>query len=144
MDVSKVEVVTCINLEMLRASHYVMKVYDEAYRPYGVRATQLPVLNMIGCRGPIGMKALADATATERSVLSRKLQVMEENGWISVDLAAKGREKGFILTEQGRALVARVMPVRDRVQGELLSRLSPAEQALLTSLCAKLQGAAPA
>ena len=38
---------SCINLQMLRASHRVMKVYEDAYRPFGIKATQFPVLNLI-------------------------------------------------------------------------------------------------
>ena len=37
----------CINLQMMRSSHFVLKTYDEAYRPHGVRATQMPVQNLL-------------------------------------------------------------------------------------------------
>ena len=129
----------CMNLEMLRASHMVLKAYDEAYRPYGIKATQLPVLSVVGCRGPIGIKALAEETASERSVLSRKLAVMQKNGWLAEERSKGSREKAFVLTEAGRELLEQVIPARDAVQQRLLERLTSAEQAALMSLCSKLQ-----
>ncbi len=129
----------CMNLQMMRASHFVLQAYDEAYRPYGIKATQMPVLSVIGCRGPIGIKDVAEVVASERSVLSRKLQVMEKNGWIKEDAATTGREKTFVLTEEGRKLLETVVPVRDQVQQTLLQKLSAEERDLLMSLCGKLQ-----
>ena len=131
----------CMNLQVLRASHFVLKAFDEAYREFGVRATQLPVLAMMAdYRGPISIKDVADAVESERSVMFRKLKVMEKNGWISEDLAASGKEKMFILTDAGRELIEQLAPVRTRVQEKLMTRLAPDEQYLLMSLCGKLRG----
>lgn len=138
---TEVDPLLCVNLQILRASHTVLKVYDEAYRPFGVRATQLPVLNLIATHGPLTIKAIADETASERSVLSRKLQIMEASGWIREDVAAPGsREKAFVLTDKGRELVNELLPVRHEVQEKLLARLSAEERGLLLSLCGKLGG----
>ena len=131
----------CMNLQVLRASHFVLKAFDEAYREFGVRATQLPVLAMMAdYHGPISIKDVADAVESERSVMFRKLKVMEKNGWISEDLAASGKEKMFILTDAGRTLIEQLGPIRTRVQEKLMTRLAPDEQHLLMSLCGKLRG----
>lgn len=137
--VAKEEKLICVNLQMLRASHMVLKTYDDAYRPYGIRATQLPVLNLIEQRGPVTIKEIADETVNERSVLSRKLQVMEKNGWIEETPVEGSREKAFSLTEEGKALLDKVMPVRLKVQEKLLGRLSEDERHLMLSLCDKLR-----
>jgi len=131
----------CMNLQVLRASHFVLKAFDEAYREFGVRATQLPVLAMMAdYPGPISIKDVADAVESERSVMFRKLKVMEKNGWISEDLASSGKEKMFVLTDSGRDLINQLAPVRTRVQEKLMTRLAPDEQHLLMSLCGKLRG----
>ncbi|MDH4275527.1 MAG: MarR family winged helix-turn-helix transcriptional regulator [Gammaproteobacteria bacterium] len=124
---------------MLRASHMVLKTYDDAYRPFGIRATQLPVLNLIAMRGNATIKEIADETVTERSVLSRKLQVMLDNGWLSEQTNPSTREKVFVLTDSGRALLDQVMPVRRAVQDKLLTHLSYDERRLLLNLCDKLR-----
>ena len=133
------EELQCINLQMLRTSHFILHTYDEAYRPFGVRATQLPVLGLIGRMGPVSIKAIAAEMASERSVISRKLQVMQKNGWIE-ETEDSGKEKHFVLSTEGTELLRSTEGVRLEVQRRLLSRLGAGEQALLLSLCGKLRG----
>lgn len=128
----------CVNLQMLRASHYIMKAYDEAYRPLGVRATQMPVLGVVARHEPVTIKAISDEMESERSAVSRKLHVMEKNGWVVED-PQSGKEKAYMLTDSGRELIDRVLPVRMDVQNQLMSLLSDEEQQLLFSLCNKLK-----
>lgn len=129
----------CVNLQMLRASHSVLKSYDDAYRPYGVKATQLPVLNLLSSNGTATTKEIALQTMTERSVLSRKLQVMQKNEWIEPKYIRNTREKAYTLTEKGQELVNKVLPIRLDVQERLMSKLSEDERDLLINLCDKLQ-----
>ena len=133
------EAIGCINMQILRASHYVLKTYDDAYRDLGIRATQMPVVGLIARKGPITIRQIADEMESERSVMSRKLQVMEKNGWISEDPATSGKEKSFILADEGRALIERVLPVKHVVQKKILNKLSEDERNLLLNLCSKLK-----
>jgi DNA-binding MarR family transcriptional regulator len=132
---------SCINMQILRASHYVLKTYDDAYRDLGVRATQMPVIGLIARQGPITIRQIAEEMESERSVMSRKLQVMEKNGWISEDPLTTGKEKSFILTAAGKDLIERVLPVKYEVQQRIISKLSNDERNLLLSLCSKLKEA---
>ena len=133
----------CMNLQVLRASHFVLKAFDEAYREFGVRATQLPVLAMMAeTPASVSIKEIAEVVESERSVMFRKLKVMEKNGWIAEDLAVNGKEKMYLLTEAGNKLIKDLAPIRTQVQQELMTRLAPDEQHLLMSLCGKLRGVA--
>lgn len=133
------ELDACVNLQMLRASHSVLKSYDDAYRPFGVKATQLPVLNLLSQKGSVTTKEIAIQTMTERSVLSRKLQVMQKNQWIEPQYIRNTREKAYSLTEKGRQLVNQTLPIRRDVQEKIMSKLSEDERSLLINLCDKLQ-----
>lgn len=138
MDIQAKEAdLSCINLQMLRASHRVMKVYEDAYRPFGVKATQLPVLNLIEQNQTMTTREIAEQTESERSVLSRKLAVMEKNGWIVANVDSSTREKVFQLTEAGKNLLREIKPVRIQVQEKLLSQLDENEVNLLMNLCDK-------
>ena len=137
------EQLMCINLQMLRASHRVLKTYDDAYRPFGIRATQLPVLSLIA-QGPATIRDIAEETETERSVLSRKLQVMEKHGWIRRESLPGTKEKVYVLDADGKDLLEKVMPVRIQVQQRLLEKLDTQEQQLLVGLCDKLKSASEA
>lgn len=129
----------CINFQMMRSSHYILKAYDNAYRPYGVRATQMPVLGVVARRQPITIRQIADELESERSVMSRKLQVMENRGWVMEDPETTGKEKTFVLTEEGKDLVESIMPVRLEVQKRMMSALTDDELNLLLTLCNKLK-----
>lgn len=131
------QVPQCVNMQMLRTSHFIMKTYDDAYRDLGVRATQTPVLGILARNDAATIREIADEMETERSVMSRKLQVMEKNGWIRE--ATRGKEKVFRLTAKGRSLLDKVWPIRLDVQNRLLGQLTGAEQELLFSLCDKLK-----
>lgn len=131
----------CVNMQMLRTSHFIMKEYDHAYRDLGVRATQTPVLGILARTGSATIREIADEMETERSVMSRKLQVMEKNGWIRESV--NGKEKTFMLTDTGRSLMERVWPIRLEVQNRLLGQLNEDEQSLLFNLCDKLKATAP-
>ena len=139
MSNKNIDSMLCINLQMLKTSHVVMKLYEDAYREFGIKATQLPVLNIIAESRLITIKEIADVTASERSVLSRKLHVMEKNGWIKSEYVYDTREKAFSLSEDGKNLVEKILPIRLKVQGKLMGKLSVDEQNLLMSLCEKLQ-----
>ena len=129
----------CINLQMMRSSHYILKAYDEAYRPFGIRATQMPVLGAVARRQPVSIREIADELESERSVMSRKLQVMEKSGWVAEDPETSGKEKTFVLTNKGKALIERILPVRMEVQNRLMSALTEDELNLLLTLCNKLK-----
>ena len=129
----------CMNMQILRASHYILKTYDDAYRALGVRATQMPVIGLISRQGPITIKSIAEEMESERSVMSRKLQVMEKNGWIKEDPETTGREKTFVITTAGKELIDKIVPIKNKVQQDILDKLSMDEQALLLGLCGKLK-----
>lgn len=129
----------CINLQMMRSSHYILKAYDEAYRPFGIRATQMPVLGAVARRQPVTIRQIADELESERSVMSRKLQIMEKSGWVKMSSEMVGREKSFVLTDQGKELIQKILPVRLKVQQRLMSALTQDELKLLLTLCNKLK-----
>lgn len=128
----------CINLQVLKASHFILKTFDDAYRDFGVRATQLPVLRILAENESVSIKDIARLLESERSSMFRKLKVMEKSGWIK-EAHGQGKEKIYQLTNEGHSLVTEMEKIRLKVQGELLSRLSIEEQSLLISLCSKMQ-----
>lgn len=129
----------CINLQMMRSSHYILKTYDEAYRPHGIRATQMPVLGTIARRQPVTIREVADELESERSVISRRMQVMKKSGWVKEDTKTTGKEKSFLLTKKGKNLIEKILPIRMQVQQRLTSALTDKEMNLLMTLCNKLK-----
>ncbi|MDH5301657.1 MAG: MarR family transcriptional regulator [Gammaproteobacteria bacterium] len=129
---------SCLNIQMLRASHWVLKTYEDAYRPHGIRATQVPVLQLIAKHGPVSVKQIAEQSITERSVLSRKLSVMESNGWVAKINVKGTQERLYQVTDLGQQKLAAIEHVRCQTQQRLLDTLTAQEQTLLLGLCEKL------
>ncbi len=123
-------------MQILRASHAILQRFDRAYRPFGIRATQLPVLALVAQLGPVDLKRLVVETAGERSALSRKLRVMADQGWI--EESRQGRGKRYQITTKGRELLRRVEPVRDQVQAELMQALGGEDATRFLELCQRL------
>jgi DNA-binding MarR family transcriptional regulator len=130
----------CLNLQILRASHLILKTYEEGYRPHGIGATQVPVLQLIANKGPVSIKLIAEQTIIDRSVLSRKLQLMEKNLWIEKQRVAGTQERQYIISKAGAELLKQLQPTRAHVQDKLLHNLSSKEQRDLVQLCNKLVG----
>ena len=69
---------------------------------------------------------------------------MERRGWVKEDAETSGKEKTFVLAEEGKALIKKVLPARLEVQQRLMTALTNDELDLLLSLCSKLKAASEA
>ncbi len=73
----------CVCLNLRKATRTVTKLYDEAYRPIGIRSTQLPLLVAAFLHSHT-VTSLADEVALDRTTLSRNLIPLERKGWIEI------------------------------------------------------------
>jgi DNA-binding MarR family transcriptional regulator len=100
----------CIPLRMVH--RVVTGLYDEALRPFGLRAAQLNVLVAVAKLGDDASAAqVARYLSIEKSTLSRDLERMAEHKWVETGRALK-------LTRDGRRLVERALPAWERAQAE--------------------------
>lgn len=81
------------------------RVYDEAFRPMGYRATQIAILRASSCCGPVTLSELAEETVTDRTTLTRNLRLLRGKGLIRVERGADRREQRVCATEQGEAVL---------------------------------------
>ena len=114
-------VCACLNLR--KASRAITQMYDEALRPSGLRATQLPVLVTLVSTGPTTVNRLANDLAMDRTSLSRLLQPLVAQGLIKMAPGEDRRTRELSITSLGREGVVAAIPMWDRVQGEVLERL---------------------
>ncbi len=102
----------CSAFKVRRLSRQVTQFYDQAIRREGLKSTQYHLLTVIGEEGPLRVGRLADRIGAERTSVSRALQAAEAGGWVEVGPGPDARSKSVRLTAEGRALVARVEPLR--------------------------------
>src|SRR5215470_12825992 len=77
----------CVCNKTRIAARLVTRLYDEALRPTGLRATQFAVLVALDGDGAMSIAALAKLMAMDRSTLTRNLRPLETGG-----LVARGDE----------------------------------------------------
>ena len=111
----------CGNLRM--AARAVTSVYDRHLRSAGLQASQLAVLwAVVGLPGS-SVKSLAGKLAMHDTALVRNLRVLEERGWVTIDVGEDRRQRLVTITPQGRSVFARALPLWTRAQKEVSAAL---------------------
>jgi DNA-binding MarR family transcriptional regulator len=116
----------------------------ETYRArFGIRIPEWRVLVVLGDAGPQTQRDLVRATLMDKVAVNRACRALEERG-----LAARrantrdGRSHHLELTEEGRTVHARIMPVAMEMEQGILGSLSEDERRTLRHLLARIRGAA--
>ncbi|HZX61239.1 MAG TPA: MarR family winged helix-turn-helix transcriptional regulator [Candidatus Methylomirabilis sp.] len=106
----------CLCFNVRKAARAVTQLYDERMRASGLRVTQLSILAVTMKLGPLTVSRLAKATVTDRTTLTRNLQLLERQGFIGVSRGGDRREREVALTGRGRAALAQAYPLWKEVQ----------------------------
>ncbi|HUZ90512.1 MAG TPA: MarR family winged helix-turn-helix transcriptional regulator [Methylocella sp.] len=86
-------------------------IYDDALRPFGIKASQLNLLVVVAQEGPIRRMEIGKLIHLDPSTLTRNLQVMLANGWIEEIMDSEdGRGLPLQVTVQGRMLLQKLGP----------------------------------
>lgn len=96
----------CLARKSRDMARVVTRIYDDALREHGVRASQLTMLVAIGLAGEVRSSALADMLDIEASTASRNLSRLRQQGWIaSAADPEDGRGTVVRLTQSGAGLI---------------------------------------
>jgi DNA-binding MarR family transcriptional regulator len=121
----------CTSLKLRMASRALTQVYDEVFRPLGIKSTQFSLLRMIQRHGPITFQALAEKMALDQTTLPRSLRTIEKDGYVRIEKGEDRRERLVSITSKGTAALERAVPlwqkaqalVRAKFEGERLDQL---------------------
>lgn len=114
---------SCLCNHLRKADRVVRQVFDDAFRPFGLKATQFTLLNAIRLRGPIKQMDLAARTATDRTTLTRNLSSLERQGLVQFQPGTDRRVKEISLTPLGHQRLTEVFPAWQQAQTEVEERL---------------------
>ena len=106
----------CIAVRLRMLNRVITRIYDDALRPLGLRASQLNILVATARLGVARPAELCQRLQLEVSTLSRNVERMKANGWLEVVPADDGRAQPFRLTRKGRSLLERAKPKWDEAQ----------------------------
>ncbi len=117
----------CLCLGLRRAARALSRRYDEALQPLDLNNGQFSMLTVIAGLQPIGMQALADTLAMDRTTVTAALKPLQRRGLVTVqasELDLRAREAR--LAPWGKALLAKAIPLWQDVQNAVEGELTPA------------------
>ena len=93
---------SCVCFNLRKASRAITLLYDEQLRPTGLRVTQVSILNSIKRFEPVTVNQLAGETITDRTTLTRNLEVLRRKGLIRITSGKDRRRREIKVTRSGQ------------------------------------------
>ncbi len=110
----------CLCLHVQRAARALARRFDEELRPFGLTNGQFSLLISLNRPDPRSMGPVATLLAMDRTTLTAALKPLERRGLVKVSHdPLDRRSRILILTEKGRDLLARAVPVWEATHDEI-------------------------
>jgi DNA-binding MarR family transcriptional regulator len=140
---SKIDTIArnCIAVRLRLLNRVVTKVYDDALRPLGLKASQLNILIVTAKLGLARSAQVCEILQLDTSTLSRNVERMRARGWLEVVPEADARAQPFCLTPQGKHLIEKVIPAWEEAQRQAKELLAEEGIALLDTAAKRLRQA---
>jgi len=125
----------CFNLR--KASRAVTQYFDHSLEPSGVRATQFTLLVTLASVSAKTLTEMAEHLVMDRTTLTRNLKPLEKLNLIQIVTAKDKRSKAYALTDHGRSVLERSVPLWEAAQRRVEEQLGLERyQKLLTEMSA--------
>ena len=125
-ELTKKDLVACIDcacFNVRKAARVITQNFDEVMQSSGVRATQFTILVMIESSDAATMSELADKLVMDRTTLTRNLRPLQKQGLIKDAPSVDRRTRSISLTNKGRRLVLRTLPLWKKAQTRMTRHL---------------------
>ena len=124
----------CTNFKLRQITRTISRRYDAAVAASGLKTTQYSLLSHIGSMEPVRPSDLAAKMNLEVSTLSRNLQPLIAQGWVTLGPGPDARTRLVALTDTGRAKRAEAQRLWKQAQLSLNEALGEARVAQLHQL----------
>jgi DNA-binding MarR family transcriptional regulator len=115
----------CLCLHAQRAARALARRFDDAFRPLDITSGQFSLMMSLNRPDPPTLGSAASFLAMDRTTLTAALKPLERRGLVTVAVDEEDRRaRRLALTEAGRALLARAMPIWVDEHGRLDSELA--------------------
>lgn len=112
---------SCFNLR--KATRAVTQFYDHCLEPAGIRATQFTLLISMASVSARTLTEMATSLVMDRTTLTRNLKPLEKLNLIQTIEPRDKRSKAYCLTDKGREVLVRSVPLWQMAQHKLISGL---------------------
>ncbi len=132
---------TCLCLHAQRAARVLARRFDNALRAVEMTNGQFSLMMALNRPGAPSMGSVAALLAMDRTSLTAMLKPLARRGWIEASVDEEDRRgRRLALTGEGRAALARAVPIWEREHAAIEARLDSAD-ALRMGLNALASGA---
>lgn len=100
----------CVLTRTRLIARAVTSIYDDAFRPFGIQASQFALLVMIAKVGPARRAEVGRINQQDRSTLTRNLKIMLRECWIEEVPDRNGKGRLVAVSEVGLRLMEAAAP----------------------------------
>src|SRR5688572_19564961 len=110
----------CLCLHVQRAARALARRFDQALQPLGLTNGQFSLLMSLNRPRPPTMSAVASLLAMDRTTLTAALKPLRRRGLVAAIVDPDDRRSRLLsLTPEGRALLARAVPIWQHAHSEI-------------------------
>jgi len=110
----------CLCLHAQRAARALVRRFDEALRPVGLKVGQFSLLNSLNRPEPPSIGSVASLLAMDRTTLTANLKPLERRGLLQIIADETDRRtRRLRLTDAGRTVLASAVPIWERTQAQI-------------------------
>ena len=123
----------CLCFNARKTARLLTRAYDEALAPEGVTATQFSLLALLDAAKELRMTDLAAHSETDRTTLTRNLNLLERDGLIYRRSGEDARVRIVRLTMTGRRKLGAASKLWREVQGDTIAAIGSQRAAAIIS-----------
>lgn len=127
----------CIAGRLRLLNRVVTNIYDDAFRPFGLKISQGNILIVTAKLGVATPVQVSESLQLDISTLSRNVELMRKNGWLEEVPGKDARSHPFRLTAKGERLIEKAIPAWEKAQAETRELLGDDFVAVLNKAVAK-------
>jgi DNA-binding MarR family transcriptional regulator len=124
----------CLCHHLRRSARAISRIYDRAFQPFGIKASQFNVLAAIASLESAPLPKLAKMLAMERTTLLRNLRPLQKAGYL------EGNGASLTLTGAGRVLLTEASAAWRKAQQAVTQRLGASRAGVLLQALSGLAG----
>lgn len=109
---------TCIAGRLRLINRVITNIYDDAFRPFGLKVSQGNILILTGKLGVACPAKVCDYLQLDASTLSRNVELLRRNGWVEEISGEDARSHPFRLTATGKRLINKAIPAWEKAQAQ--------------------------
>lgn len=116
------------------------RIADQYRKRFGLKTTEWRIMAVLGDSGPHTQRELCKLTLMDKVPVNRACKALEDRRLAAREPNRRdGRSHLLALTEEGRAVHARIMPLAEAIEAELFGVLDEGEREALAAMLARVR-----